>query len=66
MKKSNTEVQVQTVEVRSAMNDNVVVSFEMTKDENSNMFTAGFQKICDMLKINRVEAEQRYYVAAGK
>lgn len=66
MKKSNTEVQVQTVEVRSAMNDNVVVSFEMTQDENANMFTAGFQKICDMLKINRVEAEQRYYVAAGK
>lgn len=63
MQKSNTN-QGQIVEVRSAMNDNVVFSFENT-DEKTNIFTAGFSKVCSVLKINRVEAEQRYYVTKG-
>ncbi|MCR6108718.1 hypothetical protein HXA34_20690 [Salipaludibacillus agaradhaerens] len=50
------------VEVRSAVNDNVVMSFEHTNDEGANIVTAGFSKICSMLKINRVQAENQYYV----
>ena len=58
--KSNTQI----VEVKSAMNDNVVVSFEV--DASRNIFTEGFSKICGMLNINRVEAEQRYYVERAR
>lgn len=50
------------VEVRSAINDNVVARFEHTEDSSVNLITVGFAKICDMLKINRVQAESRYYV----
>lgn len=50
------------VEVRSTINDNVVMSFEHTSDESVNIITAGFAKICSMLKIDRVQAESRYYV----
>lgn len=52
----------QTVEVRSSINDNVVVSFEQTTDESVNIISAGFTKICTIMKINRVQAESRYYV----
>lgn len=51
----------QIVEVKSAINDNVIMSFEV-RDEGTNVITAGFKKICDMLKIDRVQAESRYYV----
>lgn len=50
------------IEVRSSINDNVVVSFERTEQDAKNVITAGYDKICRMLKINRVEAERRYYV----
>lgn len=50
------------IEVRSAINDNVVIRFENTEDESVNVITAGFNKICKVLKINRVQAENRYYV----
>jgi hypothetical protein len=53
---------IETVEIRSAINDNVVVRFEHTSDDSVNLITAGFSKICNMLKINRVQAESRYYV----
>ncbi|WP_078598351.1 hypothetical protein [Evansella clarkii] len=59
--KQNTTV----VEVRSAINDNVVMSFEHTSEESTNIITAGFSKICNALKINRVQAESRYYVTKG-
>lgn len=51
----------QIVEVKSAINDNVIMSFEV-KEEGVNVITAGFKKICDVLGINRVQAESRYYV----
>lgn len=51
------------VEVRSSMNDNVVISFE-TSDQSVNIVSAGFARICDLLKINRVQAESRYYVTS--
>lgn len=50
------------IEVRSAINDNVVIRFEHQEDESVNVITAGFNKICKALKINRVQAENRYYV----
>lgn len=50
------------IEVRSAINDNVVIRFEHKEDESVNVITAGFNKICKVLKINRVQAENRYYV----
>lgn len=53
---------IEKVEVRSAINDNVVVSFEHSSDDSVNIITAGFSKICNMLNINRVQAESRYYV----
>ncbi|MCC2249014.1 hypothetical protein JUJ52_03455 [Virgibacillus sp. AGTR] len=62
MKKNKT---VETVEVRSSINDNVVVSFEHTSDDSANIVTAGFAKICNMLNINRVQAESHYYVTKG-
>jgi len=52
------------VEVRSTMNDNVVVSFAH-EDTGTNIVTAGYNKICNLLGINRVIAEQRYYVVEG-
>ena len=52
----------QIIEVRSAVNDNVVVRFEHVEDESINIFTEGFNRICNMLRINRVQAEERYYV----
>ena len=52
----------EVIEVRSAINDNVVVRFEQTIDESTNVITAGMNKICDLLKINRVQADARYYV----
>lgn len=51
-----------TVEVRSAINDNVVMSFEHTNDGSTNLVTAGFAKICKAFKIDRMQAENRYYV----
>lgn len=60
MKKNKTEVEI--VEVRSSINDNVVMRFEHTSDDSTNIVTAGFSKICSILKINRVQAESRYYV----
>lgn len=53
---------IETVEVRSSINDNVVVRFEHSSDDSVNLITAGFSKICNMLNINRVQAESRYYV----
>lgn len=51
-----------TVEVRSAINDNVVISFEHTNDGSTNIVTAGFSKLCKAFKIDRMQAESRYYV----
>ncbi|KQY91014.1 hypothetical protein ASD24_24780 [Paenibacillus sp. Root52] len=51
-----------TIEVRSSINDNVVIRFEHVEDSSINIFTAGYQKICKLLKINRVQAEERFYV----
>jgi len=56
---------VNIIEVRSAVNDNVVVKFEHVCDESTNIITAGMTKICNLLKINRVQADQRYYVTKG-
>lgn len=53
---------IEVVEVRSQTNDNVVIRFQQTQDESINIVTAGYNKICSMLKINRLEAERRYYV----
>lgn len=50
----------QIIEVRSAINDNVVMTFE--HDTSINVVTAGFNKICQLLHINRVQAEKHYYV----
>ncbi|MGX1266766.1 hypothetical protein RKD55_004710 [Rossellomorea marisflavi] len=61
MKKNQTAAS-EMVEVRSSINDNVVIRFEHSSDESTNIITAGFAKICNVLKINRVQAESRYYV----
>ncbi|MBD7970302.1 hypothetical protein [Paenibacillus gallinarum] len=50
------------VEVRSNTNDNVVIRFEHVEDSSINIFTEGYKKICNRLGINRVQAEERYYV----
>ena len=57
---------VEIIEVRSAVNDNVVVVFEHTCDPSTNMVTAGMNKICKLLGINRVQADARYYVTKGQ
>lgn len=53
---------IEKVEVRSSINDGVVMSFDHTSDESVNIITAGFSKICKAMRINRVQAESRYYV----
>lgn len=53
-----------TVEVRSAINDNVVIAFEKSEHEPKNAITAGYDRICKTLGISRAEAERRYYVNA--
>ncbi|MGX1195868.1 hypothetical protein [Metabacillus sp. SLBN-84] len=60
MKNNNQSIEM--VEVRSSVNDNTVLRFEHTGDDSINIVTAGFAKICTLLKINRVQAESRYYV----
>jgi len=66
MNKTNHEVNGnQVIEVRSAVNDNVVVRFEQTVDNSTNIITAGMAKICELLNINRVQADTRYYVTKG-
>ena len=60
--KTNKTAVSEMVEVRSSINDNVVMRFEHANDESTNIITAGFAKICNVLKINRVQAESRYYV----
>lgn len=52
-----------TVEIRSQLNDNVVISFEK-QDDGVNPISAGFDRICKAFGINRVDAESRYYVQA--
>lgn len=54
-----------TVEVRSAVNDNVVISFEHAESESVNIVTAGFNKICSAFGISRLQAENQYYVTKG-
>ncbi|MEK4529825.1 hypothetical protein NST38_30950 [Paenibacillus sp. FSL H8-0104] len=54
------------VEVRSSITDNVVLQFEHTEESSVNIFTAGYKAICKHLRINRVQAEERYYVTEGK
>lgn len=49
------------VEIRSQINDNVVLSFEKEAD-GVNVITAGFERICRAFGMNRVDAENRYYV----
>lgn len=53
------------VEVRSSTNDNVVIQFEHVEESSVNIFTAGYKAICKHLRINRVQAEERYYVTEG-
>lgn len=62
MEKANRK---QIVEVRSAITDNVVVSFVHEVDSTTNIFTAGYNKICEIVGMNRVQAENRYYVTKG-
>lgn len=50
------------IEVRSHINDNVVIQFNAPQDAQTNIVTAGFERICNALRINRVQAESRYYV----
>ncbi|OMF76762.1 hypothetical protein [Paenibacillus glucanolyticus] len=50
------------VEVRSNINDNVVIRFEHVEESSVNIFTAGYKAICKRLGINRVQAEERFYV----
>lgn len=52
------------VEVRSTMNDNVVIAFEKSEHDPKNAITAGYDRICKAFGINRAEAERRYYVNA--
>lgn len=49
------------IEVRSQINDNVVIAFEKEAD-GVNVITAGFERICQAFGMNRVDAENRYYV----
>lgn len=53
---------LERVEVRSILNDNVVATFEHTSDESVNMITLAYNKICERFRISRFIAEQRYYV----
>ena len=62
MKNQTAKAPVQKIEVRSSINDNLVVSFEHSQDESVNLVTAGYNKICSMFKIDRMNAENRYYV----
>lgn len=50
------------VEIRSQFNDHVVMTFTQTNDASVNIITEAYNKICSLFKINRVEAERRYYV----
>lgn len=59
------EQSTKTIEVRSAMNDNVVLSFSHTEESETNIFTAGYKRICQAFNINRVDAESRYYISAN-
>ena len=58
-------MQKQIVEVRSTVNDNVVMQFEQDNNTGTNFITAGYKKVCDMFRINRVEAGNRYYITKG-
>lgn len=63
MKNTKKAVQVQNMEVRSAVNDKVIMSFEHTADNSVNVITAGYNKVCAAFGIDRMNAENRYYVA---
>lgn len=54
------------VEIRRHEFDNVVATIEHSKDSSINPITAGYAKICDMLKINKVEASRHFYVDVAK
>lgn len=60
MQKSN-----KTIEVRSTTNDNVVLTFSHTEESETNIFTAGYKRICEAFNINRVDAESRYYISGN-
>lgn len=50
------------IEVRSHINDNIVIQFNAPEDAQVNVISAGFERICKALRINRVQAESQYYV----
>ena len=52
----------QIIEVRSAINDNVVHSFEVEQNDSVNIVSAGYDKICKLFGIDRVSASNNYYV----
>ena len=52
------------IEVRSSINDNVVATIEKDAKDVKNPITEGWNHICNTLKINRVDAERRYYINA--
>lgn len=60
---SHVSSQTVKIEIRSQINDNVVLSFEK-QDDGINPISAGFERICKAFGMNRVDAENRYYVKA--
>lgn len=54
------------VEIRRQEFDNVVATIEHSSDSSINPITAGYEKICNMLKINKVEASRHFYVDVTK
>lgn len=63
MTNTQTAVQAQKVEVRSSVNDKVVITFEHKTDNSVNLVTAGYNRVCAAFGIDRMNAENRYYVA---
>lgn len=62
MKNTQTAVQTQKAEVRSQFNDKVILAFEHTETPGVNVITAGYNKVCKAFGIDRINAENRYYV----
>lgn len=51
-----------TVEVRSLLNENTVIQFQTTETPTTSVISEGWSRICKALKMNRVQAESRFYV----
>lgn len=60
----NTQSTAKKIEVRSQTNDRVVMTFEHTEQQGTNIVTAGYNRIMKAFGIDRMNAENRYYVHA--